>query len=183
MPSNLWNSPRMRLTAVTINDLPAIARWYEDAEFARMLDARPAHPQTEEVLTNWLEERSKATDAFVFAARRADSEELIGVIEFEGILWTHQVSWVCIAIGDRAHWGKGYGYEAMQLALKFAFDEINLHRVQLTVFSYNKRAIALYEKLGFQREGVYREFVHRDGQRDDLYLYGLLRREWEERTK
>ncbi len=50
--------------------------------------------------------------------------------------------------------------------------------MQLTVFSYNTRAIALYEKLGFQREGVYREFIQRDGARYDMYLYGLLRCEW-----
>jgi RimJ/RimL family protein N-acetyltransferase len=62
-------------------------------------------------------------------------------------------------------------------------DELNLHRVQLTVFSYNERAIALYEKLGFQREGVYREFIQRDGRRYDMYLYGLLRREWKANQK
>jgi RimJ/RimL family protein N-acetyltransferase len=51
------------------------------------------------------------------------------------------------------------------------------------VFSYNKRAIALYEKLGFQREGVYREFLQRDGKRFDMYLYGILRREWDARQQ
>jgi RimJ/RimL family protein N-acetyltransferase len=67
----------------------------------------------------------------------------------------------------------------MTLALNFAFEELNMHRVQLTVFQYNERAVALYEKLGFQKEGVYREFLHRDGKRYDMYLYGLLRSEWE----
>jgi RimJ/RimL family protein N-acetyltransferase len=61
--------------------------------------------------------------------------------------------------GQHCHWGKGYGYEAMQLVLRFAFDELNLHRVQLTVFSYNERVIVLYEKLGFQHKGKYREYL------------------------
>jgi len=61
----------------------------------------------------------------------------------------------------------------------FAFDELNLHRVTATVFSNNERSIALFEKLGFRREGVYREFLQRDGRRYDMYLYGLLRPEWE----
>ncbi|MCZ7546462.1 MAG: GNAT family N-acetyltransferase [Anaerolineae bacterium] len=77
-----------------------------------------------------------------------------------------------------AQLGQGYGRAAIALALAFAFDELNLHRVQLTVFSYNTRAIALYEGLGFRREGVYREFLHRDGARHDMLLYGLLAREW-----
>lgn len=47
------------------------------------------------------------------------------------------------------------------------------------MFSYNERAIALYEKLGFQREGIYREFLQRHGKRFDMYLYGILRREWQ----
>jgi RimJ/RimL family protein N-acetyltransferase len=66
----------------------------------------------------------------------------------------------------------------MTLALDFAFKELNLHRIQLTVYSYNPRAIRMYEKLGFQLEGTYREFLLRDGQHYDMLLYGLLSHEW-----
>jgi len=59
-------------------------------------------------------------------------------------------------------------------------DELNLHRLCLTVFSYNEAAIALYRQLGFRHEGTYREHLQRDGQRHDMHLYGILRREWEE---
>jgi RimJ/RimL family protein N-acetyltransferase len=71
----------------------------------------------------------------------------------------------------------------MGLALRFAFDELNLHRLQLTAFSYNERAVALYEKLGFRQEGVFREFLQRDGRRHDMILFGLLRHEWEQRSR
>lgn len=179
MHSNLLCGNNVRLTALTPNDLPTIARWYQNADFLRLFDALPAYPKTEAALSQWLEDEHKAPDAFLFAIRLLDSDDLIGYIELDGILWAHQVSGVAIAIGDAKNWGKGYGYEAIQLALRFAFDELNPHRVQLTVFSYNERAVALYEKLGFQREGVYREFIQRDGRRYDMYLYGLLRREWE----
>jgi RimJ/RimL family protein N-acetyltransferase len=81
--------------------------------------------------------------------------------------------------GDHQDWGKSYGGEALHLLLDHAFGELNLHRVQLTVLACNEPAIALYEKLGFVREGVYREFLLRDRIRFDMYLYGLLRREWE----
>lgn len=127
--------------------------------------------------------RTQIDHRFLFAIRLLDSDELIGYAELDGIMWAHQVSGVSIAIGDPKNWGKGYGYEAMQLVLRFAFDELNLHRVVLTVFSYNERAIALYEKLGFQREGVHREHLQRDGKRYDMYLYGLLHREWEVRNR
>ncbi len=71
----------------------------------------------------------------------------------------------------------------MQLALNFAFNELNLHRVCLTVFSYNETAVTLYESLGFRREGIYREHVERDGRRHDMILFGILRREWEDKNQ
>jgi RimJ/RimL family protein N-acetyltransferase len=178
LASNLLQGSRVRLTALTSDDLPTIARWHQDAGFARLFDARPAVPKTIGTLDNWLDEYSRTNNGFVFAIRPLGEETLIGFIEIEGIMWAHQHAWISIAIGDSAHQGRGYGGEALGLALRFAFHELNLHRVQLTVFSYNLRAIALYEKLGFVREGVYREHLQRDGKRYDMYLYGLLRNEW-----
>ena len=178
--SRLLRGTRVRLTALTPDDLPTIARWYEDAEFARLYDARPARPKAEAELARWLEELQKANDTFGFAIRPSDSDDLIGTVELDGILWPHGVCGIGIAIGDRANWGQGYGYEAAQLALAFAFNELNLHRVQATVFSCNERSIALFEKLDFRREGVYREFLRRDGKRYDMVLYGLLEGEWRE---
>jgi RimJ/RimL family protein N-acetyltransferase len=179
--SNLLRGDRVRLTALTKDDLPAIARWYEDTAFGRLFDAEPATPRSAAELEKWLEEQRKAGNGYLFAIRPLDGDDLLGYIEMDGILWAHQTGWLGIGIGEPDNWGRGYGYEALRLALDFAFHELNLYRVQLTVFEYNERAIALYEKLGFRREGVFREFVHRDGRRYDMLLYGLLRREWEGR--
>jgi RimJ/RimL family protein N-acetyltransferase len=179
----MFNTPllrgsRARLAALTADDLPEIARWHDDASFARMFDARPAAPKTAGALDAWLEEYTRSTNGFLFAIRPLEGDALLGYIELEGILWMHQHAWLSIAIGDAAHQGQGYGTEAIGLALRFAFQELNLHRVQLTVFGYNQRAIRVYEKLGFRREGVYREHIQRDGARYDMYLYGILRPEW-----
>ena len=182
MLSKLLHGDRVRLNALISDDLPTIARWYEDADFMRLYDARPACPKSEAELARWLEGLQKDKHTFAFAIRLLDGDDLIGTVELDGILWAHGVSGFSIAIGDRAHWGQGYGYQAAQLALAFAFNELNLHRITATVFSYNARSIALMEKLGFQREGAFREFLQRDGERYDMLLYGLLRREWERCT-
>jgi RimJ/RimL family protein N-acetyltransferase len=176
--SNLLHSARVRLTALRLDDLSTIARWYEDADFARLFDARPAAPKTAGALESWLEEYSRSTNCYLFAVRPLESDELLGFVELESIMWVHQHAWLSIAIGDAANQGQGYGTEALQMLLQFAFQELNLHRVQLTVFRYNQRAIALYEKVGFQREGIYREHLQRDGVRYDMFLYGILRPEW-----
>ncbi len=178
LASNLLQGPRVRLTAVTLDDLPTIARWNQDAGFARLFEAHPAAPKAPSALEPWLEGYNRSNTGFLFGVRLLDSDELLGFIELDSILWSHRHTWVSIAIGDAANQDQGYGAEALGLALQFAFQELNLHRVQLTVFSYNQRAIALYEKLGFRREGIFREHLERDGTRFDMYLYGMLRPEW-----
>lgn len=178
--SNILRGERIRLAAINKDDLPVFAGWYEDAGFSRLSDSTPAAPLSEAQWAARLEEQQKAEDGFLFAIRELEEDSLIGYVELDGIQWTHQTAWMGIALGDRAYWGKGYGREAMKLILKFAFHELNLHRVQLSVFSYNERALSLYKKLGFVQEGVMREHLSRDGRRHDMLIFGLLRREWEE---
>jgi RimJ/RimL family protein N-acetyltransferase len=178
MLSNLLRGDKVRLTAFNPEDLPIVTRWYQNVLFMRLLDARVAAPQTQAQLQAAIEEQQKSNTTYLFAIRLLTDDALMGVIVLDSIDWTNGASWLGIAIGDEAHQNQGYGTEAVRLMLDFAFRELNLHRVQLTVFAYNPRAIALYEKIGFQREGVYREYLHRDGQRYDMYLYGILRREW-----
>jgi RimJ/RimL family protein N-acetyltransferase len=181
--TNILQGINVRLTAMTKADLPTYTAWYEDAGFSRLLDAVPAAPKSKEQWQKWLEKTEEEKDYYLFAIRLLRNNELIGYVELDGILWNHRNCWLGIGLGERDNWGKGYGRETMELILKFAFHELNLHRVQLSVFSYNKRALALYEELGFTKEGVFREHLERDGQRFDMYLFGLLRREWSERIQ
>ena len=168
----------VRLSALAEGDVPEIARWFQDGAFMRLLDAVPARPKTEPELREWLERSRNNDSGYLFAVRPLDGEQLLGYIELDGILWNMAVAWFSIALAPEQR-NQGYGYDALRVALRFAFGELNLHRVQLTVFDYNKPAIAVYEKLGFRREGTFREFLQRDGRRYDMLLYGLLRAEWE----
>ncbi|MFZ5918927.1 MAG: GNAT family N-acetyltransferase [Chloroflexota bacterium] len=176
--SKLLQGHQVRLDALSKNDLPTLVAWYRDTEFLRFWDSRPASPKNETELSKILEESANDKNIFAFAVRPVNSGELLGYIEIDDIDWPHDAAGIGIGFGDPAHWGRGYGYEASQLALAFAFHELNLHRLTATVFSYNARSVALFEKLGFTREGVFRERLQRDGQRFDMYLYGLLRHEW-----
>jgi RimJ/RimL family protein N-acetyltransferase len=178
MDADILAGETVRLAAIEPGDIPMLATLYRDAGLLRMWDAEVAYPMTEARLTRRIADAQKSSNGYVFTVRRMDDNGIVGFLELDGILWTHRTAAISIGIGDRTNWGKGYGHEAMELALRFAFDELNLHRVQLTVFSYNWRAIALYESLGFRLEGSFREFLERDGQRYDMLLYGLLRREW-----
>jgi RimJ/RimL family protein N-acetyltransferase len=178
-PTNLFYGERVRLTALRPEDAQTMARWYEDGEFARLFDANTALPKTESALARWMDSAERDKDTFALAIRLLYSDDMIGYVELDSIQWNNRVAWMAIGIGSPTHRSKGYGTEAMQLVLRFAFHELNLYRIQLTVFSYNEAAIHLYDRLGFTREGTFREFIARDGQRYDMYLYGILAREWE----
>lgn len=174
----LLNGRTVRLTALSGADTETITRWQQDNEYLRLLDAKPAYPKNELQMSEWMREGQRGRDTFLFGIRLQATDSLIGFVEIGEILWTHRVGWLAIGIGERDLRGQGYGREALTLALDFAFRELNLYRIQLTVFGYNEPAIALYERLGFQREGTFREFMERDGDRYDMLLYGILRHEW-----
>jgi RimJ/RimL family protein N-acetyltransferase len=65
--------------------------------------------------------------------------------------------------------------------LEHAFTRVNLHRVALSVFSFNNRAIRSYEKAGFRTEGRLREAIWREGRFWDEVQMGVLQDEWLER--
>ena len=158
-------------------DISVLSSWYGNIDFLRFYDFHPAIPKTEEQIRKIYENGGGET--FIpMAVRLNGTDEIIGLVELDGISYTNRFSWISIGFGDDSHRGQGYGREAMELAIGFAFNELNLDRLQLNVISYNKAAIRLYERIGFRREGVYREAVLRDGKKHDLLLYGLLRREW-----
>lgn len=155
-----------------------MAAWTEDIGYLCLEDTSTAIPLSAERAEEEIESLHNGFDALAFGLRTLDDDRLIGSIGFFDIEWSNRVAWLGMGIGDRAYWGQGYGSEALSLALRYAFCELNLHRLSLSVIAHNARAIALYEKAGFRREGVFREYGERDGRRYDLILYGLLRTEW-----
>lgn len=173
----LLSGKQLTLGSLREGDIDTLARWYEDVDFLRFYDFHPAVPKTRAQLKKIYENGDD--NAFIpLAVRKKGSDGLIGLVEIDGISQNNRFAWISIGFGIENERGKGYGYEALSLAVNYAFNELNLERLQLNVISYNEAGIRLYEKLGFKKEGVYREAVLRDGIRSDLYLYGLLRREW-----
>lgn len=180
---DFFRGKRVRLALLRKDDAATVARWTEDGGYLRLQDTGVARPESEESIATDIERDNESTTTFAFGIRRISDDALLGTVGLFDIEWANRTAWVGIGLGDRADWNQGYGSEAMGLVARYAFDELNLHRLQLTVIDYNPRAIAMYEKLGFVREGNYREFGERDGARYDLLLYSLLRPEWREKTR
>ena len=102
----------------------------------------------------------------------------IGNIGLHDLDWKNRNAQLGVVIGEKAYWGLGYGTDAIKALLRFAFDEMNLHRVQLRVFEFNERAIRCYRRCGFREEGRLRQELYRGGAYHDVLLMGILREEF-----
>jgi len=90
---------------------------------------------------------------------------------------TYRSAAIGYVLGEAA-WGQGYTTEAARALLQWAFDTLDLNRVQAELDTRNAASARVLEKLGFQREGTLREDCVVDGEVSDSWVYGLLRREW-----
>lgn len=177
--ADLFTGELVRLTA---EDPETVAKpyseWARDTEFSRYLDSNPPYTFSAKKWKEWMEKDMEKDNNHFFSIRTLDGNQFIGFVALFELHWQHGDTMVAIALGPREYWGKGYGTEAMNLMLRYAFTELNLRRVALDVFEYNPRAIRSYEKAGFVHEGRVRQYLHRSGRRWDLVFMGILREEW-----
>ncbi len=180
VPKNIMAGNLVRLTSLRSEDASTILKWRDDTRFTRLWNSDPLFVRSEAQIREWIDGLGKTDRELALAIRLLEEERIVGTVGLDEIEWPNRVASLGIGIGCPDDWGKGYGTEATNLLIRYAFNELNLFRLQLTVFEFNSRAIALYEKLKFQREGTFRQFMERDSTRHDMYLYGLLRGEWED---
>jgi RimJ/RimL family protein N-acetyltransferase len=181
--SDLFKGNLVRLAGIDPDEFSKLlSNWGRDSEYARLLDSDPPRLHSVRANKEWLEKRLKEDqpDTYWFAIRALEDDRLLGDIDVAVINWGSRDAFIGIGIGEREFWGQGYGSDALQLLLRYAFIELNLRRVTLNVFEFNQRAIRVYEKVGFQTEGRQRLSVQREGRRWDTLFMGLLREEWME---
>jgi RimJ/RimL family protein N-acetyltransferase len=172
----IFTGDLLRLTSPQVDDQEVFALWTQDDEYMRLMDDDPVRPQSIANFANF--GKAISNDNFYFHLRTLEDNQLIGFVVLFNLKWRNQTAEMAIGIGPKQFWGKGYGRDALNLILNYAFSELCLHRVSLTVLEYNACAIKAYERVGFQREGTHRQAIQRNGQRYDLLLYGILREEW-----
>jgi RimJ/RimL family protein N-acetyltransferase len=177
-----WHPPRIEGRRIVLrrhrpDDLAAIARWYSDPEVGR-LTRYQLLPMSGKEIERFFESRLLSPDALAYAIVERGAERLVGFTTFSALDADNGSVLFHITIGERDAWGRGLGTEATELMLEHAFDRLGLHRVGLSVFDFNQRAIRAYEKAGFREEGRSREAILRDGRYFDEIQMGILRDEW-----
>jgi RimJ/RimL family protein N-acetyltransferase len=163
-------------------NLRAFARWYADPEVAR-LTRYQVTPLSNDEIQRFFYARIMGSDFLAMAIHIRDTDRLIGTCAFSQLDGDHGSTLYHITVGEHDAWGKGYGTEATELMLAHAFTRLVLHRVALTVFEFNERAIRSYEKCGFVVEGRARQAIFRDGRFWDEIHMSILAEEWEQRNR
>ncbi|OHD53809.1 MAG: hypothetical protein A2Y33_16625 [Spirochaetes bacterium GWF1_51_8] len=153
-----------------------VERWFADPEIAFEL-------------TNTYRSLMTKSAAEFFGARLKGGEHLFSIHDtatgrFIGMEWVFHIDQVNrnaavgICIGEKDFRGKGYGTDAMNLLLDYAFNALNLHSVHLWAVDSNERAINSYEKCGFSYAGRRRDAVTILGKTFDFVYMDILDREF-----
>ena len=168
-------------------------RYFEPADFKQLMD----WVETPEFMLQWagpsfvfplnkfqLEEYLKNANrkdaaSYIYSVIDAAPKKLIGHISLTGIDRNNRSARIGrVLVGDPDARGKGICRDMMQQVLKIAFDELELHRVTLGVFDFNKPAIACYEGVGFQKEGLLRDHQKFGDEYWSLWEMAILEDEW-----
>lgn len=141
---------KVLLRPIQPSDFPQLVAWSNDLEIARYLEGE--YPKRLDEYPAWLARARSDRHSQHFAITTLD-DLLIGHIELDHIAWRSGEAELRIRIGEKRYWDQGYGTDAVSSLVRHAFGAMGLSRVYLRVFTFNKRAIRCYEKVGFRKEG------------------------------
>lgn len=146
-----------------------------DREVARLTGCKEVFSK-EEVDSFFLKSIAD-TDRYFFLILSPEGQ-IIGESIINQIDWDMRCANFRICLFCAAQRGKGIGTWAVENTRDFAFADLQLHRLELDVFSFNPRAEKAYKKAGFRVEGILRDAVRDKGQYADDILMAILEDEW-----
>src|SRR5262249_394651 len=170
---------RVQLRWLTGRDVPALFALFGDPGVTRywghpvLADANAA-----EALLAEIHEQFARRQLFQWGVALRDTDAVIGTCTLASLNAGHGRAELGFALA-RAGWGQGYIDEGLRVLLRFAFAEMQLHRLTADADPRNAPSIRTLERLGFRREGYLREHYLLEGERQDSLVYGLLRSDWE----
>lgn len=175
----MWlENPSIEIRPFHFDDLSAVHDYMSEASAVYFVENEPLDiTQTRGFLASHIGEQVKA-----YAVICKSTKTLVGHIEF--FPWfgehTYEIGWVINPLFQR----KGFAYQAANLVLEFAFNELNLHRVVATCQPENPASFRLMEKLGMIREGHSRQCIPKaNGVWWDEYFYAILKRDFDQHQK
>jgi RimJ/RimL family protein N-acetyltransferase len=170
---------RIYLSPLNLDDVEIYTKWLNDLGVMNNIGGG-LYNNTVVACKDWFEKKLKDDRAALFAIVKQDNDEPIGYFEFMEIEHVHRTAIFCVFIGDAENRGKGYGTEAVRLAVKFGFDVLNLNNIELKVYAFNERARQSYLKVGFKEYGRRRQAYYLNNEYHDVICMDIIREDFYE---
>ena len=169
---------RTDLRALQSSDIPALFNVFSEPEVLRYWDGALMTSLTDaSAYLRQINEGFRSRQLFQWGISDQKSRLILGTCTLLQISPAHRRAEIGFALG-KPHWGKGFAHDALGALIGFAFEQLQLHRLEADVDPRNTRSLRLLERLGFQREGYLRQRYHLNGELQDAIVLGLLRAEW-----
>ncbi len=162
-------------------NLRSFQRWYADPAVVRLTRYQDS-PMRPDEIERFFAARALGADSLAMAIHVRADDRLIGTCALSQLDADNGSALFHITIGEKDAWGRGFGTESTRLMIDHAFGALGLHRVGLTVFAFNDRAIRSYRSVGFVVEGRARESIWRDGRWWDEISMSILDSDWQARV-
>jgi ribosomal-protein-alanine N-acetyltransferase len=178
LPTPTLRTARLRLRPFTGADSDALFALHSSADVLRYWDAPPwsDHARAEPFVAACRQMAEEGSGARLAMDRVSDGT-FVGWCSLTRWNPDHRSASLGYCLGEAA-WGHGYATEGARAVLQWAFDTLDLNRVQAETDTRNAASARVLEKLGFVREGTLREDCIVNGEVSDSWVYGLLRSQW-----
>ena len=167
---------KVSLRGIELQDLEQLKTW-RNSEHVRPY-VREYLALTSEHQNTWYQSLMYDKNTIMFAIDRIDTEAgaepIIGCCGLCSINWKESNAEVSFYIGEESLREHGYGSDALQLLVKYGFEELGLHRIYSIIYAYNKKSLEFFDGNGFTYEGRHREARFWDGKFCDELVYGIL---------
>lgn len=168
----------VRLRGRREEDRELIAAMEDDLEVTSWARVDAVAPMAvEDLEAVWDHLRTEPGERYVFIIETREDGRAIGRCGLKGIDPRSRRAEVSVLL-LRDAWGQGHGTEALGILLRFAFDELALHKVSLRVDAGNERAIGAYRRVGLHLDATLRDATYRDGAHRDVAVMSILAPEW-----
>lgn len=165
------------LRAPEPSDAPTLHRWANDPDLWRMLGGWH-FPYSKGSTQAWIEAHGARDGADQVFCIVAPGDDLVGTANLTDIDWKNRTASHGLMLGEARFRGKGYALDASFALMRFAFDELGLHRLDAEILASNVRSQRFFAKCGWTVEGTRRRWYYKDGRRHDMVLVGILREEY-----
>ena len=161
------------LQGIELENLPTISQWFADDEVTRYLEMG-YKPLSLENLKDEYYREIKSENDFPFMIMDNKTDAPIGLAGLYTTNWIKRSTDLRVFLGDKNFWKGNFALEVEKLLIDYGFNTLNLHRIQGGANIENLGACALMEKIGMKKEGVFRDYIFRNGQYYDAVMYSIL---------